>query len=136
MTTRAQNMKKLEAFRDSLKQQISDLHQQLMAVEQAIRLVSGDAEPIKGIRPRTPRPNVKQMLLDMLKEVGDAGLNAGTAVEMAAQRGEKLERGTASSLLSRWKSDRVVSYDGTVYRLVPQAPSSGDPEEDAAGRVH
>jgi hypothetical protein len=129
-------MKKLEAFRDSLKRQISDLHQQLMAVEQAIRLVSGDAEPIKGIRPRTPRPNVKQTLLDMLKEVGDAGLNAGTAVEMAAQRGEKLERGTASSLLSRWKSDRIVSYDGTVYRLVPQAPSSGDPEEDVAGRVH
>lgn len=66
---------------------------------------------------RAPRSNVKQTVLEILEEAGVAGVNAAFVVEHAARNGISLERGTVSSLLSRFKSDGTVTYDGSVYRL-------------------
>ena len=115
-------MKKLEALRDELRAQIGELQQKLAGVEMAIRALSGEPEPpTKAARTRAPRSNVKQYLLNLLEEARDEGLNAGLAVQRAEKRGEQLERGTVSSLLSRFKADGVVKYDGQVYRLAKYA---------------
>ena len=66
---------------------------------------------------RAPRANVKQTVLDLLQEQGAAGLNASTAVELAAKRNESLQQSTVSSLLSRFKMEGITVYDGKVYRL-------------------
>jgi len=69
-------------------------------------------------RRRHPRGAVKRVLLQMLQETGAAGLNARMAVAMAAARGIEIERTTFSSLLSRLKSDQIVTHDGYRYRLL------------------
>jgi hypothetical protein len=133
MSIRTPNMRKLEQLRDALKAEIEAKTQQLAGVEMAIRHLHG--EPANAVRGVSTRPNVKQLLLTMLEQVGDEGLNAATAVEMASRRGEKLERGTVSSLLSRFKADGLVRYTGTVYILVPSGKSAASEEEEAS-RVH
>ncbi len=109
-------MKQIESLRDRLRAQISELQQQLAGVEMSLRAVSGEIDrPVTA--PRAARTNVKQILLHLLDEVGASGLNAAKAVELAGKRNEQIERATASSLLSRFKSDGVVTYDGTNYKL-------------------
>lgn len=131
--SRKENMKRLEALRDQLKREIVEIQQKLAGVEMAIRAVNG--EPAQSASStKAPRVNVKQLLFQLLEERGNEGLNAAIAVELASSRNEKVERNTVSSLLSRFKSEGVVSYDGTVYRL----KKFGEPTKDAqeAPAVH
>ena len=109
--------------------QIESLEIQIAAHEAAIRRISGEPEHTAK---RARRSNVKTTVLDLLTEAGDQGLNAIKAVEMALKKGERLERGTVSSLLSRLKSDGIVSYDGSVYRLV-KAGNEQAPERTVNG---
>ena len=115
----------MEALREKCREEVAAARKQLEAAEQRLAGVEMSMRTIAGedlITPvaRPPRTNVKQMILDLLKERGAEGVNANTVVEIAAQRGEHVERGTASSLLSRFKSDGVVVYDGRVYRFPKQ----------------
>ncbi|MBD8906550.1 hypothetical protein [Methylorubrum zatmanii] len=128
MATGKQQMKDLEALRDRLKAQIAELQQQLSGVEMAIRVVTG--EPTPQARPRAPRSNVKTYILTLLEEAGARGLNAASAVETAQSRGDQLERGSVSSLLSRLKSDGVVTYDGQLYRLSKYASGASGEAPD------
>lgn len=130
MTTKVQAMKNAEALRDQLKAKIAELQQQLAGVEMAIRAMRG--EPTAPTRTRAPRSNVKSYLLALLDEVQARGLNAAMAVELAESRGDTLERGTVSSLLSRFKADGVVTYDGSVYRLTKFAAPPPDDKADHA----
>lgn len=116
-------IRKQEELRDALKNQIAELQNKLAGVEMALQTAKGDNPLAATARLQQPRSNVKNILLRMLEEVGPSGLNAATAVEMASKRNEALERPSVSSLLSRFKSDGVVTYDGTVYRLKKYAPA-------------
>lgn len=93
--------------------ELAKLQIEIAALEDVCRRAAGDAKP----KLRAPRSDVKNMVLRMLEEVGQSGLVATTAVDLASKRGMHLERGTVSSLLSRLKHDQVVRYDGNVYRL-------------------
>lgn len=119
MTTKVQAMKNAEALRDQLKAKIAELQQQLHGVEMTIRAMRG--ESAAPVRTRAPRSNVKNYILTLLEEAGERGLNAARAVEIAESKGDTLERGTVSSLLSRLKADGVVAYDGSLYRLSKHA---------------
>lgn len=128
MTVRTSKMRKLYELRDALKADIEAKKMQLEGVEMAIRAAAGDP-PSMAIKPNAVRPNVKKTLLTLLQEVGDGGLNAATAVELAGRKGERLERATVSSLLSRFKSDGLVSHEGGMYRLVGGIkPDEGAPK--------
>lgn len=116
VTVRTSKMRKLYELRDALKAEIEAKRLHLEGVEMAIRAADGEAPPV-AMKANGVRPNVKKTLLTLLEEVGVDGLNAATAVELANRKGEKLERATVSSLLSRFKSDGVVTHDGTMYRL-------------------
>lgn len=126
-------MKPLEELRDKLKADIATLQAQLEGVEMSLRALNGeDASTLtaRGKRTRAPRSNVKQYLLTLLDEVGADGLNASSAVERATAKGDQIERGTVSSLLSRLKNDGVVFYDGSVYRLTKhQGKAAADQRE-------
>ena len=84
-----------------------------------LRTATGEPDPVLR-----PRPQVKPLLLDMLKARGAEGVNADMVVEAAAQRNERIERGTVSSLLSRFKAEGLVFYDGKVYRLAKYASNA------------
>ncbi len=117
--TKMQALKSAEAARDQLKAKIAELQQQLIGAEMMLRHLRG--ETTAAVRPRAPRSNVKNYILTLLEEAGERGLNAARAVEIAESKGDTLERGTVSSLLSRLKADGVVVYDGSLYRLSKHA---------------
>lgn len=112
---RTKTMKALEEMLAERQAQLTQLRTEIALLEDAIRRTSG--EPEKPQKQRAARSNVKSLVLDLLKEVGADGLNAGIAVDLAQKRGDHLERGSVSSLLSRLKSEGTVTYDGSVYRL-------------------
>lgn len=86
-----------------------------------IRAESGEPEPARA-RHRARRSGVKSAVLDLLAQVKADGLNAAKAVQMAEARGEQLDRGTVSSLLSRLKGEGIVTYVGGLYRLREHSP--------------
>ena len=106
-------MKALTERLDLILREIEKLRAQESLIRDMIREANGEPKA----KLRAPRSNVKQAVLDLLDQVGAAGLNAGIAVDMAAKVGVTLERGTVSSLLSRLKNEGAVDYDNTVYRL-------------------
>jgi hypothetical protein len=110
------NMQRLLDERDRLLGELEALRHKIGGLELAISLFEreDDDPPAKGT---SGRGKAKELLLDLLREVGTTGLNASTAVEIASRRGVKLARGTAASTLSRLKADDVVTYEGDRYRL-------------------
>ena len=111
--TRA-DMQKLLDQRDQLLREVEALRHKVAGIEMAIALLdhSGDT---KGA-PRSTR-SVKTVVLDLLKEMGTTGVNAGTVVEMANRRGISLNAASVGSTLSRFKRDGIVSLHGDKYRL-------------------
>lgn len=114
------SMKALTERLDLILREIDKLKAQESLIRDMIREANGEPK----VKLRAPRSNVKQAVLDLLEKVGTEGLNATMAVDMAANAGVTLERGTVSSLLSRLKNEGVVDYNGTVYRL---AKFKGEP---------
>jgi hypothetical protein len=121
--------------RDALLRQRDAIDSEIKGLERAIALVSADEKSLVG--GATGRPQVKTIILDLLKDVGTTGLDATTAVAMANAKGITLDRGSVSSLLSRMKKDDIISYEGGKYRLKeftprsepyrPQMPGMGGP---------
>jgi hypothetical protein len=116
------NIAKLEGLKSRLQAQISELHQQLAGVELSIKALS-DTVPMRSQGVTHPRPaNVRETLLEMLREQEAKGINAATAVKLAAEQNLRLERSTVSSMLSRFKKEGLARFDGSVYR--PTNPKS------------
>lgn len=97
---------------------------EIETLELALRRMTG--QPDQPVKARQRRSNVKGYLLDLLTAAGETGLNAVMAVDVAAKAGEHLERGTISSLLSRFKNEGVVSYNGTVYKVIQRQAKAED----------
>ncbi len=107
---------RLLAERDRLLKERDALDNQIAGLERAIALVVGDEE-LPAATTRSKRTSTKSFVLSLLDEVGTTGLNAAIAVDLANRRGVRIERGSVSSLLSRFKADGVVAFDGERYRL-------------------
>lgn len=115
MASKKADMQKLQEQRSALLREIEALRNKVAGLEMAMQLLDDDA-PKQGEK-TSRKSGVKNVLLDLLEDVGTTGLNAATAVQLAANRNIVLDRGTVSSLLSRFKRDGVVEYDGERYRL-------------------
>ena len=118
------NVQRLLEQRDKLLVEIDALKNKVAGLEMAIGLLGNEDESQGQPLSATARLNLKATILDLLKEAGTTGLNATTAVEIAARRGITLNRGSVASNLSRMVKDNAVIYDGNRYRL---AEFSGRP---------
>jgi hypothetical protein len=98
---------------------------QIIALDRAILMLQEDDEEDDEEITKSGRGEAKTLLLALLEEVAEVGLNAGIAEELANQRGVPLKRGTAASNLSRLKADGVIAYDGDRYRLPKFARQPG-----------
>lgn len=121
---RNKQMKALEEMLAEKRNQLATLKVEIATLETALRRASGDVDS----RPRRRRTNVKKIVLDILAERGDQGVNAGIVVQIAAERGEEIERATVSSLLSRMKADGIVTYDNVLYRLAQPHKATAEQE--------
>ena len=109
------NLQLLVDQRTRLLADIEALKNKIAGLEMAITLLSKDVDGV--LAAEAPKGNLKATIIDLLKEAGTAGLNATSAVEFAARKGLKLNRGSIASNLSRMAKDKTIIYDGDKYRL-------------------
>ena len=78
------DIKRLTDERDRMLAQVDALKNKISGIELAISMLDGDGEqrPVAADG-QTPRGKAKNLLLDLLQEVGTTGLNAASAVEIA-----------------------------------------------------
>jgi hypothetical protein len=111
------NVQRLLDERNRLLADLEALKHKLSGLDLAISLFERDNASDETAKGTSGRGKAKELLLDLLKEVGTTGLNATAAVQMADNRGVRLARGTAAATLSRMKADGIVSYEDNRYRL-------------------
>src|SRR6185312_16550372 len=110
------SVRRLIEERDRLLAQIEAMRNQVAGLERAISLL--DHEPTRDGAASSGRPpQVKSIILSLLKEVGTTGLSLDSTMEMAERRGLRLNKGTVASTLSRLKKEGNIAYDGQRYRL-------------------
>jgi hypothetical protein len=94
--------------------EIGALHEKIATLEMTVAMLKGhEEEGADG----TIRHNVKETLLELLREAGACGLSTSLALQKAARRGVKLDRGSVSSRLSKFKKEGIAIFDGERYRL-------------------
>lgn len=111
--------------KDRLESQMARLWEQAEALRNKVAGIEVAIALLQGGPPKAPElpigdvsaTNVKDLILTLAKDAGATGLNANSAVKMAANRNIKLLRGTAASNLSRLKALGLLVHDGKVYRL-------------------
>ena len=119
-------MKTLQERLTQKEREFAVLQAEIALLKSLMAELSG--EPLESSkRLRSPRSSVKTLVLELLGEVKEAGLNAALAVETAGARGTVLDRGSVSSLLSRLKDTGLLTYDGRVYRLKEFSPAPKQP---------
>lgn len=102
----------LVAEKSKIMREIDSLLKKVEGLELSIGLLEDSRETGK-------KEGVRDILLNLVNEAGDKGLNAPAAISAARDRGIKLHKPTVSSLLSRMKKDRLLSFDGNVYHISP-----------------
>jgi predicted nucleic acid-binding Zn-ribbon protein len=111
-------IQRLNEERDRLVREIVALQNQLTGIERAIALVSGEiVEPSPVKRERTR--GVKEAVLGAVEGAGGMGINVNELMQRTEREGVHLERGTVSSLLSRFKREGVLSMKDGRYYVVP-----------------
>lgn len=119
MSRKTEQMKKLIEDRDRLAKQIEALTWELKGMDRAIAAMKGEAAAQPESAERKPRSrNVKETVLTLVQRAGQEGLNVNDLLVAAQRENIHLERGTVSSLLSRFKRENVLDMrDGRYFLL-------------------
>ena len=121
----AQHLQRLREELVAVQAEIRSLQGREAGLQRAISIVSDDpvlTEEMIGNSgtKRKRRSPIKDIVLRLLQENAERGLVAIDLVELAKAQGITLDRNSVSSILSRFKRDGVLDYDGKVYR--PKRP--------------
>ena len=94
---------------------IEALHNQLIGVDAAITALGA----VRGTAPKARR-NVKSTVLEVVQEAGKIGVTATEVINRAAAKGKALNASSVASLLSRFKQEGVLTFDGERYFTATQ----------------
>jgi hypothetical protein len=118
MSRKHEQMKRLIEERERLAKQIEALQSELRGIDRAISLMKGEVTPPQEAADRKPRArNVKETVLALVQKAGHDGLNVNELLTAAQRENIHLERGTVSSLLSRFKRENVLDMKDGRYFL-------------------
>jgi cell division septum initiation protein DivIVA len=107
-----------------LENQLSGLKGELSGIQRAMALVSGTEPEVVTATPKRERArNVKETVLGVVQASSPDGINVNQLLERAAREGNHLERGTVSSLLSRFKREGVLDMKDGKYFIPAVQPS-------------
>jgi cell division septum initiation protein DivIVA len=119
---------KLRAEIAALQNQLAGKKGELSGIERAISLVSGDdaeSEAIPAPEKRERARNVKETVLNAVEGAGQHGITVNQLLERTQREGKHLDRGTVSSMLSRFKRDGVLSMVDGKYSLAIRPDMTG-----------
>jgi hypothetical protein len=124
-TATAVHLQQLTNQRDHLFAEMEALRNKIAGLEIAINLISGDgSEP--GTSTIAGKVRVSDTIVSLLRESGEGGLKPKAAIELAAERGIGLNRGSVYTLLNRMERAGSVVHEDARYKL----------REFARGREH
>lgn len=89
--------------------------------------MTGDPTPPSS--PRKRSPNVKPLVLDIMREAGFTGGTTAEVDEMVRRKVPTVAKDTVGSILSRLKADGALVYDGERYYEKQFAPKPNSPFE-------
>ena len=101
--------------RDHLVAEMEALRNKIAGLEIAIKLISEGPEEAPS--PIAGRVRVSETILSLLRESGETGLKPQATIELAAQRGIRLNRGSVYSLLNRMERAGTVVHEDARYKL-------------------
>jgi len=119
-----EEIKKLEEERAQIEAQIADLEAKLSGLrgvadglERAMTIVAGkELLPNRDVPTRRERARgVKEAVLGAVQNAGPKGLTVGQLMDRTQREGIHLERGTVSSLLSRFKREGILDMEDGRY---------------------
>ena len=122
--TRAE-VQKLRELREGFHEELILREREVEALRNKIKGLDAGIATLEGVdiatdpRRRTRR-NVKKSVMEIIADSAKAGVTAIEVVERAAAKGKQLDRGSVSSLLSRFKREGVLIFNGERY--YPAAP--------------
>jgi len=130
MARMREEIKRLMEERARLDAQIQDLEHKLHGLkgeragfDRALKMLGGQEsaadQPIRKERAR----GVKETVLAAVQNAGSAGLTVSQLLERTEREGVHLERGTVSSLLSRFKREQILDMEDGKY-FVPSREKS------------
>ena len=82
----------------------------------------GDGPNNSDMRPKKRATNVKPLVLEIMKGAGPKGATSFEVAAKVAERRPTVTRDSVSSILSRLKGDKALSYDGERYYDARYAP--------------
>lgn len=123
------NMKLLEERRRQLDAEINQLMVRRAEIDLIIARGKGEVEGTPTNEPPKRRRNVKKTVMELVDVAGSSGVTAGEIVERARTLGREFDRGSVSSLLSKFKGQGALIFDGERYYPIPKSPPPDDPHK-------
>jgi hypothetical protein len=116
--TRAEmQLRRLMGQRDQLLKEVEALKNKIAGLDMAIGLI-GEVPAQHETALSNPRKvHVSETIVDLLGEAGENGIKPKAAIELAADRGINLNRGSVYSLLNRMTRNGTVVHEEGHYKL-------------------
>lgn len=117
----AQHLHLLREQLATVQGEIKALQGKEAGLKAAIAIVSDEPTAPDDVKPANGRRSpIKDTVLRLTQAHAEQGVVAADIVHLARTEGVTLDRNSVSSLLSKFKRDGVLDYDGKVYR--PKRP--------------
>jgi hypothetical protein len=110
------HLRRLMQQRDQLLKEAEALKNKIAGLDLAIGVI-GNGVASQHMPTMQPRIHVSETIVDLLREAGETGLKAKAAIEIAADRGVSLNRGSVYSLLNRMTRNGSVVREDARYKL-------------------
>jgi hypothetical protein len=115
MMTLTRHLRRLTTLRDQLIAEMGALQNRIAGLELAIALISEEddrAEPLGA-----GKVHVTDTIVTLLREAGQSGLNPRSVIDIAAERGVYLNRGSVYATLNRLERAGTVVHEHHLYKL-------------------
>lgn len=128
MANARDQMKMIEAELERVRREIERLTVEEALLVKMLGKMGVAAEPSRqGRGGRSRSPNVKPLVLDIMREVGATGATTVEVSERVREKVPTVAKDTVGSVLSRLKGDGALVYDGERYyerQFAPKPQSS------------
>lgn len=114
MAREGKQMSIIKAQLETVRAQIERLRAQEEILLTLLRELAGEPAPVESSQ-RKRAPNVKPMVLDIMREVAERGATTAEVDELVRARNPLVAKDTVGSVLSRLKSEGAFVYDGERY---------------------
>src|SRR5262245_26309639 len=110
-------LRRLMHQRDQLLKEAEAIKNKIAGLDMAIGLIGETQTGVEAPSAAPRKIHVSETIVSLLREAGEIGLKAKATIELAADRGINLNRGSVYSLLNRMTRNGTVVHEDARYKL-------------------